>query len=116
MNSDTNAGTNINIPQINDRLENLENVRIFNDYEMSNITHVSRLYHYQNDFNQRVFSSFCIQFSGGPIFLQNYPASYYGIVIKKPCDSCIIEYNGYNVSYVRLHDYLDWIFNGKSEI
>ena len=97
------------------KLEELENVIIIYSYEVFRDEHVSRYYHYTNKINQRIFSDFCVKFSGGPIYSNaNATTSLYGILIKTPCgDDCNIEDNGFKISYEMLSDHLDWINDGE---
>lgn len=113
LTSDSELNQKIDIPK-NQELNHLKNVKIIYGHEISDVTSVSKYYFYETNFNQGVFSSFCVQISGGPIFLDNELISYYGIVTKEPCgNECNIGDNGYKIGYVKLYDHIDWIFKGK---
>ncbi|CAH1734885.1 unnamed protein product [Chironomus riparius] len=114
-----NSSSDITIDIVNNEqnLLDLENVKIVYNYEMYGDVYASRFYHYRNKINERVLSDFCVQYSGGPVFMDiNFTAKLYGIVIKKPCeDDCTIEDNGYKVGYVNLFDHKNWIFGVPTE-
>ena len=95
-------------------IEQLQNVTIIHDYVRTSKAYESYYYFYGTELKQRVFSSLCIQFSGGPIFSGNDTISYYGIVTKEPCgNECNIGDNGYKVGFIKLYDHIDWILTSK---
>ncbi|XP_070501416.1 uncharacterized protein [Chironomus tepperi] len=111
LTSNSTLDVNLDIPKFDAELQNLQNVKIIYSYE-NILNFTSRYYQYQKDFNHRVLSTFCVPFSGGPIFTNYDSVSFYGIVTKRRCkDNCNIEDNGFIVDHVKLYDYKDWIYD-----